>query len=81
VEHTKSLNCISRKKIREIKSHTTQEKTFTKHLLDENTHPTSLPNQRSYFYPLTTYAHTYFVTYSWTTNTVPHKYTILYTRL
>jgi len=39
VEHTKSLNCISRKKIRGKKSHITQENTFPKHFLDENTHP------------------------------------------
>jgi len=64
VEHTKSLNCILRKKIRGIKSHITQENTFPTHLLDENALPTSLPNQRSYFYPLTTYRHTYFVTYT-----------------
>jgi len=37
VEHTKSSNCISRKKIHGIKSHFMQENTFPKHLVDENT--------------------------------------------
>ena len=37
VEHTKSSNCISRKKIRGVKPHFTQENTFPKHLVDENT--------------------------------------------
>jgi len=43
VEHTKSLNCISRRKIRGIKSHIMHENTFPT-LLDENTLPASLPN-------------------------------------
>jgi len=54
---------------------------FPKDLLDENTLPTSLPNQRSYFYPLTTYTHTYFVTYSWTTNTSQIHNTQYYTHV